>query len=39
VEELLEAGIAVHTTVNIQHLESPNDIIADRGGRSGGPQR
>src|SRR2546422_778115 len=28
VEELLEAGIAVHTTVNVQHVESLNDIVA-----------
>src|SRR5262249_27886342 len=28
VEELLEAGIEVYTTVNIQHLESLNDVIA-----------
>ncbi|CAK0752359.1 two-component system, OmpR family, sensor histidine kinase KdpD [uncultured Gammaproteobacteria bacterium] len=28
VEELLEAGIDVYTTLNIQHLESLNDIIA-----------
>jgi two-component system sensor histidine kinase KdpD len=28
VEELLDAGIDVFTTVNIQHLESLNDIIA-----------
>ncbi len=28
VEELLEAGIDVYTTVNIQHLESLNDVIA-----------
>jgi two-component system, OmpR family, sensor histidine kinase KdpD len=27
VEELLEAGIDVYTTVNIQHLESLNDVI------------
>lgn len=27
IEELLEAGIDVHTTVNIQHLESLNDIV------------
>ncbi len=26
--ELLEAGIEVHTTVNIQHLESLNDVVA-----------
>ena len=28
VEELLEAGISVWTTVNVQHLESLNDLIA-----------
>ncbi|MCC6803824.1 MAG: sensor histidine kinase KdpD [Anaerolineae bacterium] len=28
VEELLEAGINVYTTVNVQHLESLNDIVA-----------
>jgi two-component system sensor histidine kinase KdpD len=28
VEELLEAGIDVYSTVNIQHLESLNDIVA-----------
>lgn len=28
VEELLEAGINVYTTVNVQHLESLNDVIA-----------
>ncbi len=28
VEELLEAGIDVWTTVNVQHLESLNDVIA-----------
>jgi two-component system sensor histidine kinase KdpD len=28
VEELLEAGIDVYTTVNIQHIESLNDIVA-----------
>ena len=28
VEELLEAGIDVYTTVNIQHLESLNDAVA-----------
>lgn len=28
VEELLAAGIDVYTTVNIQHLESLNDVIA-----------
>jgi two-component system sensor histidine kinase KdpD len=28
VEELLDAGIDVYTTVNIQHLESLNDVIA-----------
>ncbi len=28
VEELLDAGINVYTTLNIQHLESLNDIVA-----------
>jgi two-component system sensor histidine kinase KdpD len=28
VEELLEAGIDVHTTLNIQHVESLNDVVA-----------
>ena len=28
VEELLDAGIDVYTTVNIQHIESLNDVIA-----------
>lgn len=28
IEELLKAGIDVYTTVNIQHLESLNDIVA-----------
>ncbi|UAK25826.1 sensor histidine kinase [Sphingomonas nostoxanthinifaciens] len=28
IEELLEAGIDVYTTVNIQHVESLNDIVA-----------
>ena len=28
VQELLEAGIDVYTTVNVQHLESLNDIVA-----------
>src|SRR5256885_4112389 len=28
VEELLENGIDVYTTVNIQHIESLNDIVA-----------
>jgi two-component system sensor histidine kinase KdpD len=28
VQELLDAGINVYTTVNVQHLESLNDIIA-----------
>ncbi|BDB44664.1 sensor protein KdpD [Mycobacterium kiyosense] len=29
VEELLDAGIAVISTVNIQHLESLNDVVAE----------
>lgn len=28
IQELLEAGIDVYTTVNVQHLESLNDIVA-----------
>ena len=28
VEELLAAGIDVYTTINIQHLESLNDVVA-----------
>src|SRR5262245_50035761 len=28
VEELLERGISVYTTVNIQHIESLNDVVA-----------
>lgn len=28
VEELLEAGIHVYTTLNVQHIESLNDIVA-----------
>src|SRR5215467_6980520 len=28
VEELLDAGIDVYTTVNVQHLESVNDVVA-----------
>jgi two-component system sensor histidine kinase KdpD len=28
VEELLAAGIDVYTTLNIQHLESLNDVVA-----------
>ncbi len=27
VEELLDAGIAVYTTLNVQHLESLNDVV------------
>ena len=27
IEEILNAGIDVYTTVNIQHLESLNDIV------------
>lgn len=27
--ELLEAGIEVHTTLNVQHVESLNDVIAE----------
>lgn len=36
VDELLDAGITVITTVNIQHLESLNDVVADI---TGVPQR
>jgi two-component system sensor histidine kinase KdpD len=28
VEELLDAGIDVYTTINVQHLESLNDVVA-----------
>jgi two-component system sensor histidine kinase KdpD len=28
VEELLDAGIDVYTTLNVQHLESQNDVVA-----------
>ncbi|MGE5294117.1 MAG: DUF4118 domain-containing protein [Solirubrobacterales bacterium] len=28
IEELLEAGIDVYTTLNVQHLESLNDVVA-----------
>src|SRR5215470_20453245 len=28
IEELLEAGVSVWTTVNVQHLESLNDLVA-----------
>lgn len=28
VEDLLDAGIDVHTTLNVQHLESLNDVVA-----------
>jgi two-component system sensor histidine kinase KdpD len=28
VQELLKAGIGVHTTLNVQHVESLNDVIA-----------
>ncbi|MCU0492790.1 MAG: sensor histidine kinase KdpD [Chloroflexaceae bacterium] len=28
IEELLNAGISVYTTVNVQHLESLNDVVA-----------
>jgi two-component system sensor histidine kinase KdpD len=28
VEELIRAGIDVHTTLNVQHLESLNDVVA-----------
>lgn len=29
IEELLEAGIDVYTTLNVQHIESLNDIVAN----------
>ena len=29
VEELLNAGIDVYTTVNVQHIESLNDVIQE----------
>lgn len=29
VQELLECGIDVYTTLNVQHLESLNDVVAD----------
>jgi len=32
VEELLEAGIDVYTTLNVQHVESLNDVIAQISG-------
>ena len=32
-EELLRAGIDVYTTVNVQHLESLNDVVASITGR------
>ena len=28
IQELLRAGINVYTTVNVQHLESLNDVVA-----------
>ena len=28
VRELLEAGISIYTTINVQHLESLNDVVA-----------
>ena len=28
IEEILQAGISVYTTVNIQHIESQNDVVA-----------
>ncbi len=31
IEELLEAGIDVFTTVNVQHLESLNDVVSSVG--------
>ncbi|MCY2925024.1 MAG: sensor histidine kinase KdpD, partial [Planctomycetota bacterium] len=32
VEELLEAGISVYTTLNVQHVETLNDIVAQISG-------
>ncbi|MEP7244185.1 MAG: sensor histidine kinase KdpD [Gammaproteobacteria bacterium] len=32
IEELLQAGISVWTTVNVQHLESLNDLVAQTSG-------
>ncbi|MCE9589286.1 MAG: sensor histidine kinase KdpD [Planctomycetes bacterium] len=32
IEELLQAGIDVYTTVNVQHLESLNDVVAQISG-------
>ena len=32
VEELLAAGIDVYTTLNIQHVESLNDVVAQISG-------
>ena len=32
IEELLDAGINVYTTLNVQHLESLNDIVAQISG-------
>lgn len=32
VEELLEAGIDVYTTLNVQHIESLNDVVAQVSG-------
>lgn len=29
IEELLEAGIDVYTTVNVQHIESLNDVVSE----------
>ncbi|MGM8370248.1 sensor histidine kinase, partial (plasmid) [Clostridium perfringens] len=28
IEELLDAGIDVYTTLNVQHIESLNDVVA-----------
>ncbi len=32
IEELLQAGIDVYTTVNVQHIESLNDVVKDISG-------
>ncbi|HMN62328.1 MAG TPA: sensor histidine kinase KdpD, partial [Anaerolinea sp.] len=34
VQELLNAGIHVYTTINVQHLESLNDIVQQITGQS-----
>ena len=39
VEELLAAGIDVYTTLNVQHLESLNDVVAKITARSRATRR